>query len=75
MIFVLTPGAKISVLSGEYSFVVNSVLQRHKSAVSTNRPSAPLKRFDMHCSESALILFNVTLMDLRNYNSTLAADQ
>jgi hypothetical protein len=34
MIFVLTAGGKNSVLSGEYSFVVNSVLQRHKSAVS-----------------------------------------
>jgi hypothetical protein len=30
----------------------------------------------MHCSESALIiLFNVTFMDLRDYNPTLAADE
>jgi hypothetical protein len=75
MIFVLTAGVKNSVLSGEYSFVVNSVLQRQKSAVSTDKASAPLKRFDMHCSESALILFNMISMDLRYYNPTLAADQ
>jgi hypothetical protein len=32
----------------------------------------------MQCSESTLILFNITsmdLMDLRDYNPTLAADQ
>jgi hypothetical protein len=48
MIFVLTAGVKNWVVSGEYSFVVNSVLQSHKSALSTNRASAPLKRFDLH---------------------------
>jgi hypothetical protein len=31
MIFVLTPGGENSVLSGEYSSVVKSVLQSHKS--------------------------------------------
>jgi hypothetical protein len=48
MIFVLTPRRKNSVLSGEYSFVVKSILQRQKSTVSirANKASAPLKRFD-----------------------------
>jgi hypothetical protein len=34
MIFVMTPRRRKSVVSGEYSFVVKSVLQRHESAVS-----------------------------------------
>jgi hypothetical protein len=36
MILVLTARRENSVFSGEYSFVVKSVLQRHKSTVSTN---------------------------------------